>query len=125
MTKPTLAIYGIKDRNQYPITGYTHDHNLTLMQNGKILAYPHLERYTRKKYDNRLDEFIEEILDKYFPELDEFDLISVNSFVGNSFISKNGRLRIEAPYHRDLVIRPEKVYGYYQKTLECGKEISC
>lgn len=69
------------------------------MENGKVLAYLHLERYTRKKYDNRLDEYIEEILDTYFPDLEDFDLISVNSFAGNSFISKNGRLRVEAPYH--------------------------
>ena len=59
--KATLAIYGIKDRNlrQYP--AYTHDHNVCLMQNGRILQYLSLERYTRKKYDNRLDEFLDEL----------------------------------------------------------------
>lgn len=122
--KPTLAIYGIQDRNKYPISGHTHDHNLTLMENGKVLAYLHLERYTQRKYDNRLSEFIEEILDTYFPDLEDFDLVNVNSFVGNSFISKHGRLRIDAPYNKDLLVEPQKVYGYFQKTLANGQEIS-
>ena len=37
--KPTLAIYGIKDRNNFEYPTNVHDHNLCLMQDGKILQY--------------------------------------------------------------------------------------
>jgi carbamoyltransferase len=96
--KPTLAIYGIKDRNtELENPAYTHDHNLCLMQDGKVVTYLHLERFTRRKYDNRLERYIEPILEELFgKEAQEFDLVSVNSFVGNAFISQNGRLRFEA-----------------------------
>ena len=31
MSKPTLAIYGIKDRNAFAYPAYIHDHNLCIM----------------------------------------------------------------------------------------------
>lgn len=123
MKKPTLAIYGIKDRNQFGQPGFTHDHNLCLMQDGKIIEYVHLERYSKRKYDNRLDIYIEEILENYFSNLNEFDLISVNSFVGNSFLSKNGRLRVESGFRKELIQTPEKNYGYWQNKIWDGIEI--
>src|SRR5215510_3218488 len=95
--QPTLALYGIKDRNQLNFPAFVHDHNLCLMQNGKILQYLQLERYTRRKYDNRLDLYLEELIDGGLIALpDEFDLICVNAFVGNAFISKSGRIRFES-----------------------------
>lgn len=125
ITKPTLAIYGIKDRNQLEYPAYTHDHNLCLMQNGKILQYLSLERYTRRKYDNRLDEFIEELIEKNLLQIpEEFDLVSVNSFVGNSFITKKGRIRFEAENRTSLSEDLEKAYGFYQFGNWEGKEIS-
>jgi carbamoyltransferase len=90
--KPTLAFYGIKHHS------FMHDHNLCFMQNGKILQYLQLERYTRRKYDNRLDLYLEELVENGSLELpDEFDMVSVNSFIGNAFISENGRIRFESP----------------------------
>lgn len=121
----TLAIYGIKDRfeNKYP--AYTHDHNVCLMQNGRILQYLQLERYTRRKYDNRLDIFLEELIDSKLLDLPEnFDLVSVNSFVGNCFISKNGKIRFEAdrkPYLNETL---EKAFAYYQFKDWEGKELN-
>lgn len=123
-SKPTLAIYGIKDRHNFKYPGFTHDHNLCLMQNGKILQYLQLERFTRKKYDNRLDLFLEELIESKLLELpDEFDFVSVNSFVGNAFISSNGRIRFESSISENLTTKLEKGVGYYQNQLWEGKEL--
>jgi predicted NodU family carbamoyl transferase len=65
------------------------------MRDGEILQYLQLERYTRQKHDNRLDLYLEELIDKDLIKLpEEFDIINVNSFVGNAFISKNGMLNV-------------------------------
>ena len=64
MTKPTLAIYGIKDRNLFEYPAYVHDHNVCIMQDGKVLQYLQLERFSRRKYDNRLDLFMEQLIEQ-------------------------------------------------------------
>lgn len=93
---PTFALYGIKDRGDYTQPSFTHDHNFCLMAEGKILQYGQLERISRRKYDNRLDFFLEDIMDSEQLNLPEiFDFVSVNSFVGKAFISKQGRVRFE------------------------------
>jgi len=127
MTKnlPTLSIYGIQDRENLDTPAYVHDHNICLMQNGKILQYIQLERFTRRKYDNRLHEFIEEIIDNKIIDLpEEFDLVNVNSFVGSCFISKNGRLRIESNLHDNLQADLIKSKAFFQKENWCGSEIN-
>ena len=123
-SKPTLAIYGIKDRHNFKYPGFTHDHNLCLMQNGNILQYLQLERFTRRKYDNRLDLFLEELIENKKIKLpDEFDFVSVNSFVGNAFISANGRIRFESAIKENLSTELEKGIGYYQNEIWEGKEL--
>ena len=93
--KATLGIYGIKDRSEKPT--FVHDHNLCLMYDGKIMDYLHLERYSREKYDNKLENYIEELIENNKIKLpNEFDVVLVNSFEGNSFISKNGKIKIES-----------------------------
>jgi carbamoyltransferase len=125
MKRATLAIYGIKDRHSFKYPGYTHDHNICLMQDGEVIQYLLLERYTRKKYDNRLDLFIEELIDSNLLELpDDFDLVSVNSFVGNAFISSNGRLRFEASIKSKLSTKLEKGFAFFQSQLWEGKELT-
>jgi carbamoyltransferase len=37
--KPTLAIYGIQDRQEYEHPFYVHDHNLALMMKGKMSIF--------------------------------------------------------------------------------------
>ncbi len=123
--KPTLAIYAVKDRYSDKYPAFVHNHNLCLMQNGKVLQYLELERYTRQKYDNRLDEFIEELIDKNLLKLpDDFDIISVNSFAGNQFISKNGRLRVEAPVFPKISENANSAYAWFEKTKYKGKGIN-
>lgn len=125
MKKPTLAIYGIKDRNSFEYPAYVHDHNLCLMQDGKILQYLHLERHTRRKYDNRLDLFIEELIDSKVIDLpDEFDLVGVNLFVGSAFISKNGRLHFEADRSKALSFGLQQANAYFQYSGWEGKQLN-
>ena len=125
MTKPTLAIYGIRDRNLFAYPAYVHDHNLCLMQDGKILQYLQLERFSRRKYDNRLDEYIEQIIDDKIIDLPkDFDLVCVNDFVGNAFISKNGRLRFEADYQNQLKFNAIPAHGYLQYSGWEGKAVN-
>ena len=101
--KPTLALYGIKDRNNTKYPAFVHDHNLCLMQDGKIIQYLQLERYTRRKYDNRLDLFIEELAENRIIDLPkDFDFVCVNDFTGNAFISSGGRWHFESDFRKTL-----------------------
>ena len=122
--KPTLAIYGIKDRNNFEYPTYVHDHNLCLMQDGKVLQYLQLERFTKRKYDNRLDLFLEELIEKRILDIQEdFDFICVNDFVGNTYVSKNGKIRFEADYSKELTFNAIPARGYYQYSDWSGKEL--
>ncbi len=95
--KPILAVYGIKDRGTYPRPTFVHDHNMALLTGGKIEQYLHLERFSRLKHDNRLDEFIEDLLiNDIFKLPRDFEVVFVNSFEANSFISKAGRVKFES-----------------------------
>lgn len=125
MTKPTLAIYGIKDRNLFEYPAYVHDHNICVMQDGKIQQYLQLERFTRRKYDNRLDLFLEQLIEqKVINCPEDFDLVCVNDFVGNAFISQNGRLRFEADRMQNLSFDSVKANAYYQYDGWNGKELN-
>jgi carbamoyltransferase len=91
-----ISIYGIKDCNHYKHPGFVHDHSICVGKNGIVFDYLHLERYTGRKYDNRLDEYFDNFIEEEIIKLDQEDvLLSVNSFVGQSFISKKGIVRIE------------------------------
>jgi len=83
---------------------------------GKIERYIHLERYTGRKNDNRLPMFIETIIKEELDLKEEFDLVSVNSFVGNSFISQTGRLRIEPSEKLGIKSHAQKAVAWFQST---------
>lgn len=126
MTKPTLAIYGIKDRNTLDYPAFVHDHNMCLMQDGEIIFYLQLERYTRRKYDNRLDLYIEDIIDReILPFFCEFDVICANDFIGNAVISQNGRFHFESAIVEKLApeLIPARSYLCYKES-SIGKELS-
>ena len=94
--KATLAIYGSKDLDSRDYPVFTHGHNICLMQAGKILQYLELERFSRRKYDNRLDLFIETLIQEKIIDLpDEFDFVLANDFLSSTFISQNGKIRFE------------------------------
>ena len=101
--RPTIAIYGIQDRNDSSYPGYTHDHSICRMEGGRITHYLQLERWTRRKYDNQLQLHLEDLIAQdVIPFTEDTDLIFVNSFVGNSFISQNGQVRFEQMPRKSL-----------------------
>lgn len=108
--KPTIAIYGIQDRHNFDYPDYTHDHTICRMEGGRITHYLQLERWTRRKYDNQMHLHVEELMDQdIIPFSKDADLIFVNSFVGNSFLSQNGRIRFEQTPRQSLI--PDLIPG--------------
>ena len=127
MSKPTLALYGIKDRFSGKYPTFVHDHNVCLMQDGKVLQYLQLERLSRRKYDNRLDQFLEDLVEEHRLILpDEFDVVCVNDFVGSAFVSRDGRFRFEFNKPDTLSFNLHNGYGYYQLDENNGRVVdSC
>jgi len=112
-----VSIYGIADRNKYKYPGFVHDHNLCTTENGKLTNYFHLERITRCKYDNSMPEHIEELLlDNTEIQVDpESVFLFVNSFVGSSFLSKNGRIRFDCKNNSSDLLELQKGHCWIQK----------
>lgn len=91
----TVGIYGIQDTTHDRRPTYTHDHSVAIMRNGQVLSVVQLERWTGQKHDNRLPRYLNNILHHLLPPDEPVRFVSVNSFVGNSFITADGNLRIE------------------------------
>lgn len=108
--KPTLSIYGIQDRFDYEHPFYVHDHNLALMQNGKVINFLQQERTSRRKRDNTLHLHLKEVLIEKTLLGKDYDLVFVDNVVGRTFLLQNGEVRFEAPLNNDLA-----------KDLERGK----
>jgi len=103
-----IGIYGIQDikREDYPVM--IHDHSFAIYENGIISNYCHLERITRKKYDNKLHDIIDDFLLKKISQQPNIETIFVDSEVGRSFISSSGKIRFE-------VAPAEKLFAYPQE----------
>ena len=106
--KPTLAIYGIQDRNNYEHPLYVHDHNLAIMQNGEVIHFLQQERISRKKRDNTLHIHLKKILKEKKLLGRDFDLVFVDNVVGRTFLTRDGEVRFEAPMNSKLSTFPEK-----------------
>ena len=91
----TVGIYGIADTTHGTRPTYTHDHSVAFMRDGRVLAVVQLERWTGAKHDNRLPATITDLLEHFVPSDEPVRFVSVNAFVGSSFISTDGNLRIE------------------------------
>ena len=91
----TIGLYGIADTTSGRGPNYTHDHSVAFMRDGRVLTVVQLERWTGRKFDNRLPQFIGEILARLLPPDEDVRFVSVNTFVGSSFASADGNLRIE------------------------------
>ena len=105
---PTLAIYGIQDRENYKYPFYVHDHNMALMQNGKILKFVQQERISRRKRDNTFHIHLKEILKSQKLLGKDYDLVFVDNVVGRTFLTQNGDVRFEAPLNHTLETSTEK-----------------
>lgn len=106
--KPTLAIYGIQDREDYPFPFYVHDHNLALMNQGQVEAFLQQERVSRRKRDNTLHIHLKDILKARNLLSADYDLVFVDNVVGRSFITRAGNVRFEAPLADHLSSAPER-----------------
>jgi len=106
--RPTLAIYGIQDRfdSEYPF--YVHDHNLALMQNGKVIHFLQQERISRRKRDNTLHLHLKDILKQQKLLGLNYDLVFVDNVVGRTFLTSSGEVRFEAPLNDRLSTGLEK-----------------
>lgn len=106
--KPTLAIYGIQDREQYEFPFYVHDHNLALMQNGCVELFLQQERLSRRKRDNSLHIHLKQILKDKKLLARDYDLVFVDNVVGRTFLTPSGEARFEAPLNHSLATGLEK-----------------
>lgn len=59
---------------------WTHDHSAALSSNGGITEYVQLERITRKKYDNRIPDYLPQIIKSWNRDISDLDLVYVNTF---------------------------------------------
>ncbi len=115
LMKKTLAIYAIPDVNpDYP--EFIHDHNLAIYSGNRPEKYLHFERLTGKKYDNTLHRSLYGLLKQAKLLGEDFDLAFVDSVVGRSFISEEGKLRFEANPFAGLELIGEKGVSYWLDT---------
>ncbi|MCK3686207.1 carbamoyltransferase C-terminal domain-containing protein [Maribellus sp. YY47] len=106
--RPTLAVYGIQDRFDYEHPFYVHDHNLALMQNGKVIRFLQQERISRRKRDNTLYLHLKDILKQQKLLGTDYDLVFVDNVVGRTFLTPSGEVRFEAPLNDRLSTALEK-----------------
>jgi carbamoyltransferase len=106
--KPTLAIYGIQDREEYAYPFYVHDHNLAFMQNGKVKYFLQQERTSGRKRDNTFHLQLKKILKEKKWLAAEYDLVFVDNVVGRTFLTRQGDARFEAPLNSGLQTDLEK-----------------
>jgi len=106
--RPTLGIYGIQDRTNYPYPFYVHDHNLAIIQNGEVQSFLQQERISRRKRDNTLHIYLKDILKEKKLLGKNYDLVFVDNVVGRTFLTQSGEARFEAPVNNSLSIDLEK-----------------
>lgn len=103
MSQVIIGIYGPKDTSNTEIplghgereSTYVHDHSVTILRDGRLIACLPLERLTGVKHDNSIEKHITNIIDNYVNSEDEVIFAFANSFIGSSFCSDDGNLRIE------------------------------
>ncbi len=106
--KKKLALYTIPDVNpDYP--EFIHDHNITLIEGGKVAKYLHLERITGVKYDNSLHQKLYQLFKQAKLFGHDYELGFVDSTVGRSVITSEGKIRFEANPFEPL--SPNVEYG--------------
>ena len=85
-----------------------HDHNLAIMQTGRVKYFLQQERISRRKRDNTLHIQLKEIL-KHEKQLGfDYDIVFVDNVVGRTFLTSSGVVRFEAPLNTNLATGMEK-----------------
>ncbi len=111
---PTLGIYGIQDQGTYPAPRWTHDHCVALFVDGRLEWALELERYTRRKHDNRLHLFLEQLVEEgVLPLPEHFRIVAVDSLAGRAFLTSSGKWRIEGnsiPLPEGAPLQPARAF---------------
>lgn len=127
---PTLGIYGIQDQGTFPAPRWTHDHGVALFIDGRLEWALELERHTRRKHDNRLHLFLEQLIaDGVLPLPERFRIVAVDSLAGRAFLSASGKWRIEGnyiPLPEGTNLQPARAFvGFEQvEAFHCFQELA-
>ncbi len=104
----TLGIYGIQDINNSDTPILSHDHGVTVMQNGEILFNIQLERLDRNKHSSAMPQMLYTLL-KEKKLLDKnCNVVFVDNILGRSFINNIGNIRFEAPISKKIASNIEE-----------------
>ena len=99
----SIGVYGIQDIRLSNYPEFVHDHSISIFCQGECVGYLHLERYTRRKYDNRLQDFLYLILKEAgLAGKTNTDVIFSDNVIGRSMISSEGDIRFESPISKLL-----------------------
>ncbi|MES2644737.1 MAG: carbamoyltransferase C-terminal domain-containing protein [Myxococcota bacterium] len=110
---PIVGLYGIQERQDGPSPLETHDHAICRLEGGRVVHHLALERYTRRRHDNRLHVHIEALAPRGFLSRgEEAVLACADSFVGRAFVSSGGRWRVEAAPATDLATGPVRARSH-------------
>lgn len=100
--RTSIGIYGIPDDgSRFSEKGNTHDHGICSVAGGRVRHCVQLERYTGRKHDNRMPEYLSALLGGIAPEDGDYRLLSVNSFLGSGLESADGEVSVSS---RDLEV---------------------
>jgi len=110
----TVGLYGITDTTHGDEPTYTHAHGVAVMREGEVLSVVELERWTGRKHDNRLPAYIHHVLHELVPSDEKVRFVCANSFVGSTFLSSDGNLRIEPDGKVEIgsIVTPARVSWY-------------
>ena len=95
MSSVIVGIYGPRDSIHGNHPTFVHDHSFTIIRDDEIITSLPLERLTGIKHDNTIENHLLNFLYDYIDPNDQVTFALSNSFVGSSFISSDGNLRIE------------------------------
>jgi len=102
----TVGLYGIRDTTHGTAPTYTHDHGLAVMRQGRVETVMALERWTQRKHDNRLGQYLHELLEAVGIGDEPVRFVSVNAFVGDGFQTLDGNFRLEPTAAVGIDARP-------------------
>lgn len=91
----TIGLYAVRDVRGEPHPRFVHDHSLAVLEAGRVRTVVPLERHTRRKHDNRLDQHLPGLLTDLLAPDEPARFVCVNSFAGDAVITADGSLRVE------------------------------
>jgi hypothetical protein len=91
----TIGLYGIQNTASTGSPINMHDHGMAAMRDRRVVTVVGVEHHTGVKHDNRLAQFLPGLLNEIVPAHEEVTFVSCNPFVGDSYITHDGNLRIE------------------------------